>query len=476
MDKETKIALFRRVTWAEIEEWAGEKIAARGQSYQRSRQVADLAWTPEGEAVAWVQGTRRYATLVDMDEQGLSSACTCPYEDTCKHAVAVVLDLREQLSRKRELPTVPETDPRLVLLEDGADEEWDEEEWDEEDGEEAEAPGRQTESALRGFLQEQTKAQLIEVIEELARSFPDVRGALEARRKLATGSAEELVRDVRRLIATTSAEPGWRNEWNDEGYTPDYSPVRDRLEMLLRQGYADEVVDLGETLLDAGKAQVEQSHDQGETAEEIGSCMRVVFRALAQSSLEPSEQILWAIKALLRDDYELCDGVEAVLEQPYTAEDWSIVADELAEQLGSARTGGGREDFSSAYRRDRLSDWTIRALMRGGRVHEVIPLAEREAKLNGSYVRLVELLIAAGRLSEAEQWIARGIAALEKTWPGTAAQLRDIQRKLREQAEDWPWVAAMRAEDFFEQPSMATLLPLRTAAERAGVWLPCGSP
>ncbi|HZG68346.1 MAG TPA: hypothetical protein VEZ12_16500, partial [Herpetosiphonaceae bacterium] len=385
--------------------------------------------------------------------------------DICKHAVAVVLAYREHLSGQRQLPTVPDTDPRLVLLEDVADEDW-----NEEDSEDAEPSGPRTETPLRVFLEAQTAAQLIEMLEDLAERFPDVHAALEARRKLATGTAEELVRDVRRLIATTSAGPAWRNEWDGEGSIPDYAPVRDRLELLVGQGYADEVVSLGETLLKAGNEQVEQSHDQGETADQIGACMHVVFRALLQSSLEPSAQILWAIDALLRDDYGLCHGSDVVLNQAHTAKDWSIVADTLAERLRHLPAAAGREDFSRSYARERLSNWAIMALQRSGREDEVIPLAEREAELNGAYVRLVKLLVDAGRLIEAEQWIARGIAALGQSQLGTVGQLRDILRNVREQSGDWSRVAAMRADDFFEQPSMLTLLTLRVAAEHAGVW------
>jgi len=469
MDQQTKIALFKHVSWAVLEDWAGATIAARGQSYQRSHRVADLARTPEGEIVAWVQGTHRYATLVDWDEQGLRSACTCPYEDTCKHAVAVVLAYREQLDQRREVPTVADTDPRLILLEDDADG-WDKEDWDEEDEEDEVPAPPPTESPLRAFLEQQTNAQLIEMLEELAGRFPAVRDALEARRKLAAGTAAELVRDVRRLIATTSAEPGWRNEWDGEGSTPDYAPVRDRLELLLRRGYADEVVSLGETLLKAGTDQVEESHDQGETAEEVASCMDVVFRALVQSSRTPSAKLLWAIETVLRDEYDLCSGVDVVWTQPYTAEDWRQVADALGERLSGLPVTGDRADFSRTYARGRLSSWAITALQRAGREADVIALAEREADLNGDYVRLVKLLIAAGRTAEAEQWITRGIEALGQTQLGTVRELRDTLRDLREQAGDWSGVAAMRAEEFFEHPSMAGLLQLRATTERAGVW------
>ncbi len=470
MDPQTKIALFKQLSWSELEDWAGATIAARGQSYQRSRRVTDLARTAEGEVVAWVQGTRRYATLVDRDEHGLSSACTCPYEDTCKHAVAVALTYREQLTQQREVPTVAGTDPRLILLEEGADEDWDEQEWDEDAGEdEAQSPSRM-QSPLRAFLEQQANAQLIEVLEELAGRFPEVRDALEARRKLATGTVAPLVNDIRRQIITISAEPGWRNEWDGEGSTPDYAPVRDRLELLLHRGYADEVVSLGETLLKAGIDQVEGSHDQGETAEEVASCMDVVFRALVQSSRTPSAQLQWAIETVLRDDYDLCAGADVVWAQPYTAEVWSQVADALGERLRDLPASGGRVDFSRAYARERLSNWVITALQHAGRDAEVLALAQREADLNGDYVRLVKLLIAAGRTAEAEEWIARGIAALGQTQPGTVRDLRTMLRDLREQAGDLSGVAAMRADDFFEHPSMATLLPLRMAAERAGVW------
>ncbi len=470
MDQPTKIALFKQLTWPTIEDWAGATIAARGQRYQRNHQVTDLARTSEGEVVAWVQGTHRYATLIDIDEHGPIAACTCPFEDICKHAVAVVLAYREHLSRQLDLPVVSDTDPRLVLLEESAGDGWDEDDWQAADPADAPASSSPTRTPLRVFLEQQTAARLIEILEDLAGQFPDVHAALEARRKLATGTAEELVRDVRRLIVTTGTEPAWSNEWDGEGSIPDYAPVRDRMELLLRQGYADEVVSLGETLLKTGNEQVEQSHDQGETADEIGECMHVVFRAVLQSSLEPSAQILWVIDALLRDDYGLCDGADVVLNQAHTAEDWSIVADTLAERLQHLPAATGREDFSRSYARERLSTWAITALQRASREDEVIPLAEREAELNGAFVRLVKLLVDAGRLTEAEQWIARGIAALGQSQPGTAGQLRDILRNVREQSGDWSSVAAMRAGDFFEQPSMPTLLTLRVAAEHAGVW------
>lgn len=38
MDK-TKLKEFKNLTWPDLEEWAGDKIVARGKSYQRNEHV-----------------------------------------------------------------------------------------------------------------------------------------------------------------------------------------------------------------------------------------------------------------------------------------------------------------------------------------------------------------------------------------------------------------------------------------------------
>lgn len=82
---------FTALTWDELQDWAGPVIISRGQRYQRSRQVQDLARTSNGGLIAWVLGTNRYATRIETEDDELVAACTCPYEGVCKHAVAVVL-------------------------------------------------------------------------------------------------------------------------------------------------------------------------------------------------------------------------------------------------------------------------------------------------------------------------------------------------------------------------------------------------
>jgi len=472
----SKTDFFKKLTWADIQEWAGTAVVSRGRGYQRSNRVRELALTPSGEIIAWVLGTQRYATSVDIEGEELTSACTCPYGGACKHAVAVLLEYLERLKRGTAVPAVPETDERMALLGQPAEQEaWQGAEADE--GKEQADPvvRRRSTTVVRGnvhsYLEQQTREQLIVLLEEMAQRHPAVRQALQDRADLSKGTVARIVKEVRKEIDTLSAEPGWTRSWSNDGYVPDYSGVKDRLEALLAQGHADEVVALGEQLLEAGTTQVEMSDDEGETAEEIAHCLEVVFRALSQSSLSPVDQMLWAVQADLNDQYDLCQGAAAFWEQEFGVTDWSALADRLEQLLDQQEPGNGEHGPSRDYRRDCLSDWLIQALKAAGRRDEIAPLCEREAKRTGSYVRLVNHLMEAKRKDEAERWICEGIATAQKNrWQGIAGQLRATLRQIREEEEDWYQVAAFRAEDFFAAASLGTFKELQTAAERAGVW------
>ena len=89
---------FSKLTWEDLEEWAGNVIVGRGRPYQRKGAVENLGRAEDGALVAWVMGSQRYATRVRIEgKKSLESECTCPYWDTCKHAVAVVLEYLERL-------------------------------------------------------------------------------------------------------------------------------------------------------------------------------------------------------------------------------------------------------------------------------------------------------------------------------------------------------------------------------------------
>jgi uncharacterized Zn finger protein len=467
--------LFEKLSWGDLEQWAGGKVLSRGQGYHRDHRVRGLAQTQTGGIIAWVHGGQKYATEVDFEDGELISVCTCPYGNNCKHAVAMVLEYLDYLKRNLEVPQIAGQDERIELLQGSTDEEELEDEYGEEEAIDADRlishkGGKSIHGVLKDFLEKQTKEQLIVLLKDLSERYPSVREDLQDRQNLSKGSVKRIVAAVRKEIRELSSESGWRNYWNHEGYTPDYSRVKDRLKSLLANGHADEVVTLGREVLEAGIRQVEMSHDEGETATEISSCMEVVFRALPQSSLSPVDQMLWLIDAELKDHYELCYGSDSFWDDEQRASDWSVVADRLIERLSEFKLAREGDSYSRDYQRDRLSDWIVQALENAGRHEEVIPLCEREAVKTGSYPRLVDALRKAKRFQEAEQWIFRGIRATQKQWPGIAKQLKDSLREMREREGDWFKVAAFWTEDFLQSPSLHSFQEMKKAAQRAKVW------
>ena len=114
----------------------------------------------------------------------------------------------------------------------------------------------------------------------------------------------------------------------------------------------------------SGPRQIGEAHDEGDTATAFAECLPVVFQALTRSSLSGPERLLFAIDAELADDYDGARrSTEPALDAPAQPEDWSVVADTLAQRLetSSAREKPGADDFSRNYRRDRVTNWIATA-------------------------------------------------------------------------------------------------------------------
>lgn len=473
MNKRTKKTLHE-LTWADLEAWAGTRIVSRGTSYQKSGSVRDLAVTYEGSLLAWVRGSENYATKVSLERGRLSSVCTCPYGATCKHAVAIVLEYLDCLQKNADVPLADKDDERLDLLED-ASLALDDDEDDLDDGEDDECITETGLSAggvgVASSLKKKSKKELRTLLTGIIKDHPEIKKELGFTPR-ATGKkgCDALVKTVTKAIVVTSSEPGWRNYWKHTGHTPDYSPVRSGLQRLLDEGCADDVVRLGEKLFVKGTAQIEQSHDEGETADEIAETMPIVFKALAECSLSDPDKLERAVDFGLRDEYGLCRGLDEFLQRRFGKKSWSDLADRLFARLKDMKPEKGEGAFIRDYRRDRLSDEVIRALENAGREEEAIARCFQEAEATGSYERLVKKLRIAGRTTEAEEWIRKGVKATQGTLPGIASSLKKELLDVRQRKRDWLFVAALRADDFFASPGLITFKDLHAACEKEHVW------
>jgi uncharacterized Zn finger protein len=459
---------FINLSWDDLREWAGSKIFERGKSYQQRKLVSKLTILDDGSLLAWVDGTHRYTTKVTIDENGLpESMCTCPYGYDCKHGVAVVLEYLEQIKKDKSVPKAAKDDERLLLLEeDRSDEDIYDDDSNDASCKEKSLLTNKTKSEIKAFLKDKTKEQLTELIYELAGKFPKMAQELTDRNQLSSGDAKTLISRLKKDIREITSEVGWQNYWEHEGYTPDYSQIRIKLETLLESGHPDEVLKLGKELIERGKQQIEESNDEGETATEIEECMPVIVKALEQSSMAQADKLAWAVDVVLKDDYDLLNVFEKYLEGIYSKTDWNILADQLFKQLEKMKS----DDYHRNYARDRLSDWIIYALEQAGRDDEILPLCEAEAQKTGSYTRLVKCLISNKLYTDAQRWIEEGIRKTEKTLPGITSDLRNSLKEIWTAQKDWISVATMQTEEFVRNPSEITFTECQKANVKTKTW------
>jgi uncharacterized Zn finger protein len=524
-------AAWAKLTWDDLDQVFGGRSVSRGRSYQRGGHVNDLAIADDGRLLASVRGTHRYVTSARLNAKKTSrgrieGTCSCPVGSQCKHAVAVIAEYLAQIADGKIPPAAAADDPRWIRLAEASSEDAyayddDDDEWEDEDDEaparnpaaasgrtsrrdtrEASAKSKGANSAAKGprrtradwdalikaDVEKKSAAELARLVLTLINRFPELRQEFQERILLGEGDAPRLIAEARKELRSVTSEIGWRNHWQHEGHTPDYSRLKHRLERLAELGQADAVVELGRELFERGLAQVGQSDDEGETGMALVGCFPVVFAAVAASSQSAAEKILYAIDACELDEWDYVGEPAAkILDARWARADWSSVADALAARLNppldkQKRSGviddddddGGddnAENWSRNYRRDSLSGWLVHALEQARRDDEILPLYEAEVRRTGSYERLVNHLIEHERFDDAERWAREGIEQTREKFPGIASHLADKLVDLARRRKQWDVVAARAACEFFQNPSVVSLQELVTAAEKAN----CGA-
>ena len=479
------------LSWDDLAEWAASRSVDRGRTYQKQGRVHDLAISEDGWLLATVTGGARYAVTVWYESSAKKAAaiysrCTCPVGSSgCKHAVAVVAEYIERLSANEDTPVADQGDERWELLADETGDESEDEEddfdvdaGDDEDEQEyyvhrhrhPEASGRKTLQAsnekIRKHIEAKSHEELVELLWALTERFPELYEEFRDRIALGEGNVDRLVTEARKEIRRVSSEAGWVNSWTGEGQTPNYSRVKHRLERLLELGHPDAVVRLGKELMTLGNEQIGQSNDEGETAEAVGECVPVIFQAVAASTLTPAHKLLFAIDAHLRDDYGIVnDAADAILKMPGPKSAWSEVADVLTQRAKSPVKDD--DPYYRKYQHEHIADWLIRALENAGREGEILAVCEQEARVSGSYERLVKRLIEKKQYEEAERWATEGIDKTSAKLPGIASNLERLLGDMAILRRQWPIAAAHAALGFFSHPSRDSFQKLLEAAAKA---------
>ncbi len=154
-------------------------------------------------------------------------------------------------------------------------------------------------AALRQALARRKKAELVEVLVELAEADRGILRQLTARFGVAT-TPEELVAATRLAIAEATDFDERQINRNFDYDDKAYGEVKRNLSRLIDSGQLRLAMELSLELMKEGSYQVEMS-DEGLMTEDIEECLNVVLKALEKSDLPAAEVIAWCSAMLEKD-------------------------------------------------------------------------------------------------------------------------------------------------------------------------------
>lgn len=154
-------------------------------------------------------------------------------------------------------------------------------------------------SALRQCLTRRKKAELVDVLVELAKADRGILRQLTARFDVAT-TLDELITATRLAIGDATEFDERQINRNFDYDDEAYSEVQRNLGRLIELGQLRPAMELSLELMQEGSYQVEMS-DEGLMAQDIDDCLSVVIAALRTCDLPASEVIAWCATMLQTD-------------------------------------------------------------------------------------------------------------------------------------------------------------------------------
>lgn len=448
---------YKNLTWNDLADWFEDRIVDRGQKYQKQGRVSDLSVTEGGNLIAWVEGTKRYATTVEITEgELLDSWCTCPYGANCKHGVAVILEYLECIKKNSDIPICSDKDQRLHLLSN--------------DDPDHDSDTIEAEKNMIGFLESRSKQQLIDLIVNLSRQYPEIAHNMATQHLISKKDPDGLEESIRDDIQAILQESDWNDPWQEDELTLELGSVQDKLEALLKAGYPERVLMLAEELSRESNEIIEMHDDEGETGIELAACMSVAFLALKSSKMDAVEKILWVLDRILEDEYGVCEPIEAYLFEEHDKATWHQTADLIIDRLGMNGKDRQTDTDDAWYPRSLLVRWGVYALEHAGRTDEILTLYRYEAKKSGNVRTLFEELIRLGQYDEAEKTLRDEIKRKEDKKSWEAAGLHSDLLNLMVIKKNWLAASAISTERFIRQPSERRFIECRDLCEKSGHW------
>ncbi len=164
-------------------------------------------------------------------------------------------------------------------------------------------------AALRQALARRTKAELVDLLLELAEADRGISRQLTARFDV-PAAPEELVAATRQAIADATDFDEREINYNFDYDYKAYEEVKRNLDRLIGVGQSRLAMQLSLELMKRGSYQVEMS-DEGLMSDDIEDCLSVVFEYLRTCDLPAAEVIAWC-SAMVENDRVKCIASEPI--------------------------------------------------------------------------------------------------------------------------------------------------------------------
>lgn len=417
-------ALIQNDVASILEDWAGEIIFHRGTEYFMKKRVSDLAVTKDARLLATVAGTRKYVSALYLDGDGEPAGdCTCPYDGVCKHIVALALAAREALLQKKTLPLCDDLDFRPEMLAALY----------------PESTPLVSQTSLREALARLSRDALLELLLKACQQDRNILLLCAARADPHNIGIQAIINDAGIAIAKAACSPDFDNDYSS---APDYNAIAKKLRTITAAGKPDMSLHLATEVFNTCSNVIELYDHDGEVVGDVGEVAEAGAEALREVDWLPAKKLIWAINAILKDNFGYCEHFNACLHEISDSSAWAEAADYLARQT---------QDVDS-WKKSTLTDLRKLALEKAGRLAELLRLYESEAKESNDYLELVDYLLGQGKEADAETWIKKGLQA--PISPYDARELRKRLIRIREKERNHDAIIALQTEIFVDLPDV----------------------
>lgn len=430
--------LAELVTRMTLRRLAGARTFERGVSYFDGGRVVELEAQAES-VTAKVHGEQDYAVRLWSSGSSLGYTCSCPVGasgDFCKHAVAVGLAyLRESAA-----PRSPETEPVV-----GADD-------------------------VRAYLNRLEREELVSMVLEQATLDQELWRRLLARAAKSSAKSIDRASYVRAIDSAV-----WVDHLVDYRAMHDYRDgiyaVIGSLRELLGQGYADDVVTLGEYFVAAVEAQLGHVDDSGGYMGGILHDLQDLHHAAClQARPEPEDLADRLFEWEMANTYDVFLGAmrryaDVLGEQGLARyrrlieDEWDRVPALTAENKDSASSDSGR--------RYRITHLKLEMAREAGDVGSQVAVLGRDLAHAFDYLRIAQIYQDAGQSDQALAWAENGLNAFSEKPDHRLREFVASEYQRRGRRDD---AMALIWRDFGESLSLGHYQNLQRHATLAGDW------